>query len=123
MNWQMRLWIDALRSGEYEQGSGALQTRDGKFCCLGVLCDVYRKETGDGAWVNDVDSKPFKTDNGMYGGAYPPVRVYVWLGVEYIDLGTVEGIYGPVMPVVANDTLRWTFDQIADALERRYAGT
>lgn len=32
-------WLTALRSGEYEQGRGALN-RGGKFCCLGVLCDV-----------------------------------------------------------------------------------
>jgi hypothetical protein len=29
-------WIEALRSGKYEQGSGALE-RNEKFCCLGVL--------------------------------------------------------------------------------------
>lgn len=33
-------WIDALRSGQYEQGQRALKTPDGKFCCLGVLCDI-----------------------------------------------------------------------------------
>ena len=34
-----RLWIDALRSGEYKQGKGALQNGD-RFCCLGVACAV-----------------------------------------------------------------------------------
>ena len=29
-------WLNALRSGEYEQGSGRLEC-DGKYCCLGVL--------------------------------------------------------------------------------------
>ena|SRR6185312_5054794 len=33
-------WIDALRSGQYEQGNGQLRTQDDKFCCLGVLCDI-----------------------------------------------------------------------------------
>lgn len=32
-------WTTALRSGQYEQGQGQLK-KDGKFCCLGVLCDV-----------------------------------------------------------------------------------
>lgn len=32
-------WIEALRSGEYQQGVGALQ-RENSFCCLGVLCDI-----------------------------------------------------------------------------------
>lgn len=30
-------WLDALRSGQYEQGHGKLKTDDGKYCCLGVL--------------------------------------------------------------------------------------
>jgi hypothetical protein len=36
-------WIDALRSGEYEQGSEKLRSVRG-YCCLGVLCDLYAKE-------------------------------------------------------------------------------
>lgn len=40
-------WVEALRSGQYEQGTGALviedQTGTGverRYCCLGVLCEV-----------------------------------------------------------------------------------
>ena len=36
-------WVDALRSGEYQQTKGRLRKED-KFCCLGVLCDLYGKE-------------------------------------------------------------------------------
>jgi uncharacterized protein YeaC (DUF1315 family) len=36
-------WIDALRSGKYEQGSEKLRTVSG-YCCLGVLCDLYAQE-------------------------------------------------------------------------------
>lgn len=32
-------WLAALRSGDYEQGTGRL-AEDGKFCCLGVACEV-----------------------------------------------------------------------------------
>lgn len=32
-------WVKALRSGDYEQGQDYL-CRDGKFCCLGVLCEI-----------------------------------------------------------------------------------
>lgn len=31
--------IDALRSGKYLQGFGALRSED-KYCCLGVACDI-----------------------------------------------------------------------------------
>lgn len=33
-------WIKALKSGDYEQTSGALR-RDNGFCCLGVLCNLH----------------------------------------------------------------------------------
>ena len=46
----IRKWVDALRSGEFKQARKALRTSDG-FCCLGVACEVYRRETGRGAWV------------------------------------------------------------------------
>jgi hypothetical protein len=36
-------WLAALRSGEYEQGKNYLENA-GKFCCLGVLCDLAVKE-------------------------------------------------------------------------------
>lgn len=43
-------WITALRSGEYKQGKNVLRSNDDCYCCLGVLCDVYIKETGKGEW-------------------------------------------------------------------------
>lgn len=46
MNSQIKQqWITALQSGEYTQARWNLQTEQG-FCCLGVLCDLYAKETG-----------------------------------------------------------------------------
>jgi hypothetical protein len=41
-------WIEALRSGMYDQSKLALRKEDG-FCCLGVLCDVLSGEVG-GEW-------------------------------------------------------------------------
>jgi hypothetical protein len=32
-------WVEALRSGEYQQGEGHL-FKDDSYCCLGVLCKV-----------------------------------------------------------------------------------
>ena len=39
-------WLEALRSGEYQQGTGFLE-KDGCNCCLGVLCRVLEIE-GEG---------------------------------------------------------------------------
>ncbi len=38
-----KLWIKALRSGEYKQDTGSLKTSSNGFCCLGVLTDIYCK--------------------------------------------------------------------------------
>lgn len=72
------LWINALRSGEYEQGEGALRVRldDGSygFCCLGVLCDIYREETGEGEW---------SLDRSFLGESeYLPTKVRLWAGLR-----------------------------------------
>lgn len=48
---EKRLWVEALRSGEYKQGNGSLTSfdEDGSrtFCCLGVkglVCHGYSPE-------------------------------------------------------------------------------
>lgn len=46
-------WILALESGKYKRTSGVLKkVKDGKasHCCLGVLCEIYIEETGQGEW-------------------------------------------------------------------------
>ena len=42
-------WVEALTSGEFKQTKKHLRDTKG-HCCLGVLCEVYRKETGKGEW-------------------------------------------------------------------------
>ncbi len=58
------MWIQALESGEYQQGHRALHPGD-NFCCLGVLCDLYRKATGLGKWTEQV--RKF-TESSAYSG-------------------------------------------------------
>lgn len=38
-------WVEALRSGKYEQATGWLREGN-RYCCLGVLCDI----SGQGEW-------------------------------------------------------------------------
>lgn len=56
-----RRWIEALRSGQYQQTRGALrrlgtdtnstgESYPEGFCCLGVLCDVIAGDI-DGQWL------------------------------------------------------------------------
>ena len=43
-------WVQALRSGEYKQGALFLR-KDGKHCCLGVLCELAGLEITPGGMV------------------------------------------------------------------------
>lgn len=53
-------WAEALESGKYKQASGFLRRKnhfDGPeflYCCLGVACEVFREETGEGEWRDNV---------------------------------------------------------------------
>jgi len=41
-------WVEALRSGKYQQAKDYLRREHG-FCCLGVLCDLAQQD-GIGKW-------------------------------------------------------------------------
>lgn len=77
------LWKVALLSGEYTQGQNALRRSDGSFCCLGVLCDLYRKETGKGEWVEDLGNKYFAfcQANTPDEAGELPLTVREWAGI------------------------------------------
>lgn len=72
--------VTALRSGEYIQGRSALHVGD-KFCCLGVACDLYAKETGRGHWkINSLGCYEFVTPEDVRSGVLPK-PVMEWLGL------------------------------------------
>lgn len=41
-----KLWVEALRSGKYQQGKELLHW-EGRFCCLGVACAIYGVSTDE----------------------------------------------------------------------------
>ena len=71
-----KLWTAALRSGEYEQGTGALRTARG-YCCLGVLCEVAIKAGLKVEFTEqfDDDEVVFSYDDDV---AYLPPAVCLW---------------------------------------------
>lgn len=84
-----KLWIDALLSGEYEQGRGVLcRADDGKkeWCCLGVLTDLAIKAgIVMEIKMSDDPSNPYTV---FFDDAHEklPVKVQEWSGIE-TDLG------------------------------------
>lgn len=82
MNQQIKeKWMNALRSGEYSQTKGCLRTKNG-FCCLGVLCDLYSKETGTG-WEEFKEDEALSTYSTFLEEiATLPKEVMEWSGLN-----------------------------------------
>ena len=77
MNQQIKQrWIEALKSGEYQQGWESL-CYNNKFCCLGVLTDLYIKEHGL-QWHKDVGGC-WSLDGE---GGVLPSSVQAWAGLN-----------------------------------------
>ena len=116
------LWLTALRSGDYKQGKGALN-KNGKFCCLGVLCDLAVKAgvTGEvhGARFTEEVRYGLPTEVQRFG--IPPMSIIKWSGMMNSTglLGDpiwVDGSMCNDLPSL-NDMAGYTFLQIADVIE------
>ena len=91
-------WVEALRSGKYEQGRGVLREfRDGKFhyCCLGVLCDLVAPDDWDREWHR----------NSI---GFPAQEITDEVGLSKHQAGILADM---------NDRHQYTFSQIADYIE------
>ncbi len=107
-----KLWLEALRSGVYQQSTSALYYAGSEidhsgYCCLGVLCDV----TGNGYFdPHAPDSRswglPTGNSNGM--ALTLPHELREEFGIE---AGADD------MLAELNDGRRLTFAQIADWIE------
>jgi hypothetical protein len=40
LNPNAQKWVEALRSGKYQQTRYLISRKDGKYCCLGVACEL-----------------------------------------------------------------------------------
>lgn len=130
----IREWVDALRSGKYEQGRLALRSKDDKYCCLGVLCDIAKSKVGlDWNFHND---KYYIGEDGAVdtSSIILPVSIVNFLGIGAGHLGiTIDverllphlrvGIPSNIKVVYLielNDYYKFPFTQIADILEQQY---
>lgn len=135
-----QLWITALRSDEYPQGTGKLQG-DGKYCCLGVLTDLACKagivSEADGSYDDDENSVGYVSRGPFNQGDLfeyfaLPHEVSRWAGLPDnepecklpIEIQTKVGsdVSGAThyTLVSLNDRALYTFDQIADVIEAQF---
>ena len=125
-------WKTALLSGEYAQTQDALRDSKG-FCCLGVACDVFMKETGRGHWKEyGSGTITFVLDGGEYEGE-PPEEVMQYFGfdravplVKYRnhDVAVTYLNDGGTLPYSAGagTARKHTFDKLAGKLEKSLTG-
>lgn len=112
-------WVQALRSGEYQQGKKALRAQD-SFCCLGVLCELHRQAEG-GEWVPGLSeteapagSQEYHATNGDWDHSLLPEAVQEWAGLQSVS----PGVGDKELPE-CNDR-GWTFNQLADLIETKW---
>ena len=117
-------WLEALRSGEYQQTKGTLHDTKG-FCCLGVLCDVLKNDPlFRGEWVyNGGKVAQFVEEGGESSMALPSEVFMQRMGIDRNDPYTQEprvftdGDIGKHRLATLNDE-GYTFAEIADIIER-----
>lgn len=108
------LWIEALRSGKYEQTQGLLRRTAWldqsvhSFCCLGVACDLIKDDV-KGGWnlnnyfvFNDDEGIAERLDTGLDG------YLREKFGISH-DLHE--------LCIRLNDTYQFTFEMIARVVE------
>lgn len=121
---RVRAWVAALRSGVYEQTRGELRDKNG-FCCLGVACDIYNRETGKGSWCQ----RPDGVVDFIDGAAERSVGILTDEVRRWFGLRACNGSYG-IAALTHNRGYALSdlndggasFGEIADIIEREPTG-
>lgn len=128
------LWLNALRSGKYEQGTMKLaqELYDGtrEYCCLGVLCDLAVKNgVCNVKWVHGTayygTEEEFANEKASENTL--PKSVQEWIGVNSDNIRVSKKInsfddedeFEDVMVSELNDEYGYSFDRIARLIKEQ----
>lgn len=109
------LWVEALRSGQYEQAQKQLRSIDNKFCCLGVLCELV----GIRAHL-EINQNRMSYYHYEGNSDFLPNSVKTTVGMASLNGGVIilsEGIVTNLADL--NDDGK-TFAEIADIIEQNW---
>ena len=116
-------WVEALRSGNYEQGRYNLRRSD-RYCCLGVLCDVVKDEVNhDWLPVQDSMGTCYSFD---YDTEILPASVANYAGLELspelemLSERDGEECIENFQISNLNDSGDYSFEQLADLIEKQF---
>lgn len=93
-----RWWLEALRSGEYARGEGELVAHDTcegrdeyRFCCLGVLENIYHEKNGtefpENMFFAGWHSDPVATWSGLSNNECAKEKDCVKVKTNFDDFG------------------------------------
>lgn len=117
-------WLVALRSGNYRKCMGQLKmpgtkNTKAKYCALGVLCNIYKKETGKGKW----NGLAFETENSE-SCIMLPISVKNWAGLNRESPKLMfDGAYRELIGLNDGDSEEpLSFKEIANLIEKQIPG-
>jgi hypothetical protein len=122
-------WTAALRSGEYEQGCLYLLNHN-KYCCLGVLNDLYAKDTEGAVWASISDMHPWFPEDTPENPEhlvvnnerllnFIPLSIAEWAGFTEEDFEALTPP-SPGHPATLN-TMSWAFVNMNDRDHKTFA--
>lgn len=106
-------WVRRLRSGAYRQGLSVLNNGSGRFCCLGVLCEIA-VEAGVATKNYDWDVVRYVGEVDERQEGVLPLSVRDWSG-----LPSTVGVFGDDSLANRNDC-GTSFAEIADLIEEHF---
>jgi hypothetical protein len=122
-------WADALTSGDYVQGYGALTSTEG-HCCWGVACKLavddgvmVARQNPDTpnyteyAWKDDDGTTPDSVDTHWHG-IMPPEDFYTWMGINPDAVVKDDSIHVLSTHLASMNDGGNTFTQIAAEIRR-----
>lgn len=117
---RVKLWLDALRSGEYKQGQQYLaqflkKRADWHYCCLGVACEIASKYIHLDTSIYDNGSCAIPGDVKKYNDncSFLDQDIKNWYGLS--DWAENELLR-------MNDSFGWNFERIANWIEENILG-
>lgn len=115
MNENAKKWVEALRSGEYEQCSKQLRKKHRgayRYCCLGVAADI----SSLGNWNNNEFISGLQREDQVL-----VENVKIWLGLNTshgrLDIKKTTGGIQHITLAELNDEGK-SFSEIADIIEK-----
>lgn len=113
-NEHKKRWVDALRSGNFSQGTGHLENATySTYCCLGVLCQLGVESN---ACIKKTVEKQVITFGEDADWGLAPREIMLWAGLDSNDPTVVfEGEAQTLTQL--NDEHHLSFDILANLIE------